>query len=65
MTDPIDTTPAPDTGAAAAELTPPTAKQVPHERTHHGDTLVDSYEWLRAKDDPETVAYLEAENAYT
>jgi len=41
------------------------AKQVPHERTHHGDTFVDPYEWLRDKDDPETIAHLEAENAYT
>jgi oligopeptidase B len=45
-------------------LTPPIAKQTPTERTHHGDTVVDPYEWLRAKDDPEVVAYLEAENAY-
>ncbi|HKE68380.1 MAG TPA: S9 family peptidase [Nocardioidaceae bacterium] len=45
-------------------LTPPVAKQVPTERTHHGDTVVDPYEWLRAKDDPEVLAYLEAENAY-
>lgn len=32
---------------------------------HHGDTVVDDYAWLTVKDDPETVAYLEAENAYT
>ena len=38
---------------------------MPSERTHHGDTVVDEYEWLRDKDDPETIAYLEAENAYT
>ena len=43
----------------------PTAKRVPTERTHHGDTVVDEYAWLAAKDDPETIAYLEAENAYT
>ncbi|MEW2014931.1 S9 family peptidase [Rhodococcus sp. NPDC076796] len=46
-------------------ITPPVAKTVPHERTHHGDTFIDNYEWLRAKDDPEVIAYLEAENAYT
>ena len=46
-------------------ITPPVAKKVPHERTHHGDTFVDNYEWLRAKEDPEVIAYLEAENAYT
>ncbi|MEU7986533.1 S9 family peptidase [Streptosporangium canum] len=45
--------------------TPPTAKKVPSERVHHGDTVVDDYAWLTVKDDPETVAYLEAENAYT
>ena len=44
---------------------PPTAKQVPHERTHHGDTVVDEYFWLQNKEDPDTVAYLEAENAFT
>ena len=36
-------------------LTPPVAKQVPTERTHHGDTVVDPYEWLRAKAETENV----------
>jgi oligopeptidase B len=45
--------------------TPPVAKRVPAERTHHGDTVVDEYAWLAAKEDPETIAYLKAENAYT
>ncbi len=44
---------------------PPAAKRVPSERTHHGDTFVDEYAWLAAKDDPDTIAFLEAENAYT
>ncbi|MDO7869418.1 S9 family peptidase [Nocardioides jiangxiensis] len=43
----------------------PVAKKVPVTTTHHGDTFVDDYEWLRAKDDPEVVAHLEAENAWT
>ncbi|MEW2383716.1 S9 family peptidase [Micromonospora sp. NPDC047707] len=43
----------------------PVAKQVPTDRTHHGDTVVDEYAWLAVKDDPETIAYLTAENAYT
>ncbi len=34
-------------------------------RSHHGDDVVDDYEWLRAKDDPDVIAHLEAENAYT
>ncbi|WP_026552116.1 S9 family peptidase [Arthrobacter sp. H20] len=45
--------------------TPPVAKRVPTERTHHSDTFVDQYEWLREKENPEVVAHLEAENAYT
>jgi oligopeptidase B len=44
---------------------PPTAKQVPRERTHHGDTVVDGYAWLADRDDPDTIGYLKAENAYT
>ncbi|GGP13716.1 protease [Nonomuraea glycinis] len=40
------------------------AKTVPAERTHHGDTVIDEYAWLTNKEDPETIAYLEAENAY-
>ncbi len=45
--------------------TPPVADRRPIARTHHGDTFDDPYEWLRAKDDAEVVAHLEAENAYT
>lgn len=35
------------------------------ERLHHGISFMDDYEWLRDKGDPETIAYLEAENAHT
>jgi oligopeptidase B len=45
--------------------TPPEARRIPHERTFHGDTVVDDYAWLADKGDPETIGYLEAENAYT
>jgi oligopeptidase B len=44
---------------------PPIAKPVPTPRVHHGDTFVDEYAWLSDGKDPETIAYLEAENAYT
>ncbi|MEV1288226.1 S9 family peptidase [Micromonospora sp. NPDC049679] len=44
---------------------PPVAKRVPRERAHHGDTVFDEYAWLASKDDPDTLAYLKAENAYT
>ena len=48
-----------------ASLTPPRAPQKPVVRSHHGDDVVDAYEWLRDKEDPEVIAHLEAENAYT
>ncbi|GIJ52008.1 oligopeptidase B [Virgisporangium aliadipatigenens] len=44
---------------------PPVAKTVPAERTHHGDTVVDEYAWLTDKEDPDTIAYLKAENEFT
>jgi oligopeptidase B len=44
---------------------PPRARRVPDERTVHGDTFTDEYAWLGDKDNPETIAHLEAENAYT
>ncbi|MXP23989.1 prolyl oligopeptidase family serine peptidase [Gordonia sp. HNM0687] len=47
------------------DVTAPVAKKVPSERTHHGDTFVDHYEWLRDKNDPEVIAYLEGQNAFT
>ena len=44
---------------------PPVAKIVPHSMTVHGDTRVDNYFWLRDRTDPDTIVYLETENAYT
>ena len=44
---------------------PPAAARIPAERTHHGDTVVDEYSWLAGKENPATIAFLEAENAYT
>jgi oligopeptidase B len=43
----------------------PIAKVVPHPVTIHGDTRVDNYFWLRDRNDPDTIRYLEAENQYT
>jgi oligopeptidase B len=49
----------------AADLAaPPVAKKVPQTFTLHGDQRVDEYGWLRDKKNPETIAYLDAENAY-
>ena len=44
---------------------PVVTKHVEHERVHHGDRVIDPFEWLRDKDDPEVIAHLEAENAYS
>jgi len=44
---------------------PPAAKRIPVERTHHGDTVIDDYTWLADKENPDTIAFLEAQNAYT
>ncbi len=44
---------------------PPIAKRVPVTSVRHGREVVDEYAWLRDRDDPDTVAYLEAENAHT
>ena len=51
--------------ANAQEATqPPVAKKVPQTFTLHGDERIDDYGWLRDKKNPETIAYLDAENAY-
>jgi oligopeptidase B len=44
---------------------PPVAKKVEHVATMHGESRVDPYHWLRDKGNPEVIAHLEAENAYT
>lgn len=46
-------------------MNPPVAKRVDSKREHHGDVFVDPYEWLRDKSNPDVIAHLEAENAYT
>ena len=44
--------------------TPPIARKEHTESVLHNVVLADEYAWLRDKEDPETTAYLEAENAY-
>ncbi|HZV89238.1 MAG TPA: S9 family peptidase [Candidatus Binatus sp.] len=46
-------------------ISPPLARREPVENVLHGDRRVDHYAWLRQKENPEVIAYLEAENAYT
>ncbi len=45
--------------------TPPMAQRRPHRLEMHGDVRVDDYFWLRERENPEVIAYLEAENAWT
>jgi oligopeptidase B len=45
--------------------TPPIAKQVAHVWHRPTGDATDPWAWLRDRDDPDTVAYLRAENTYT
>lgn len=57
--------------AACSQNQKSTGMEAPHakiekkELTMHGDTRLDNYFWLNQRENPEVVAYLEAENAYT
>ena len=46
------------------DLTPPTARKESKPTEIHGTVLVDDYSWLHEKENPEVLAYIEAENAY-
>ncbi|MGL4620343.1 MAG: oligopeptidase B, partial [Chroococcidiopsis sp.] len=47
------------------KLTPPIAAKKPQSLILHNDERVDNYYWLREKENPEVITYLEAENSYT
>jgi oligopeptidase B len=44
---------------------PPSAKKIPYRLEKHGQARVDDYYWLKDRKNPEVLAYLKAENAYT
>jgi oligopeptidase B len=44
---------------------PPVARAIPRTTTVHGEVRTDEYFWLRDREDPEVLAYLQAENRYT
>lgn len=50
---------------AAAPPAPPVAKVEPHRFEEHGHVRIDNYYWLKERDNPEVLAYLQAENRYT
>jgi oligopeptidase B len=56
--------PASATALDPAAATPPVAKKQPHAFELHGQKITDDYAWLKDKKNPDTIAYLEAENAY-
>src|SRR5690554_679055 len=45
-------------------ISPPKAKKIPMEITKHGHTRVDNYYWLRERENPKVIEFLEAENEY-
>ncbi len=56
---------APVAVCAASPLSPPLAHEFPVADTTNGDVRIDYYAWMRDREDPDVIAYLEAENAYT
>lgn len=44
---------------------PPAARSETTVTSIHGESRIDEYAWLRNREDPEVIAYLEAENRYT
>lgn len=46
-------------------MTPPIAEKKPHEMTIHGHTRTDDYFWLKERENPAVIKYLEDENDYT
>ena len=53
------------TDTTASIATPPIAKAISTSATLHGELRTDDYAWLRDRESPEVIAYLEAENTYT
>ena len=54
-----------DTGKKqSAYSDPPVAEKKAFELVEHGDKRIDNYYWLNQRENPEVIAYLEAENAY-
>jgi oligopeptidase B len=49
----------------AAPQSPPKAERRPTVLETHGDRRVDDWAWLRNREDPDVLAHLEAENAWT
>jgi oligopeptidase B len=51
-------------GAADSPI-PPVAAKAAWQETRHGAVVTDDYRWLQKKENPDVIAHLNAENAYT
>ncbi|BAO77201.1 protease II [Winogradskyella sp. PG-2] len=47
-----------------SELNPPIANKIPHQLEKHGDRRVDNYFWMKDREHPEVIDYLNSENKY-
>lgn len=47
-----------------SNVKPPIAKKIPHHLEKHGDLRVDNYFWMKDREHPEVINYLNAENEY-
>ncbi|SMF14075.1 S9 family peptidase [Pseudobacteriovorax antillogorgiicola] len=52
-------------GIALATISAPKAPQKPKELIKHGDKRIDPYYWLNERQNPDVIAYLNAENDFT
>lgn len=46
------------------DIIPPVAKKIPHQIEKHGDVRVDNYFWMKDREHPEVIDYLNSENEY-
>jgi oligopeptidase B len=49
----------------SSQLKAPVAKKISKELTLHNDTRLDNYYWLKDRENPDVIAYLQEENEYT
>ena len=47
-----------------SDINPPIAKKIPHQLEKHGDVRVDNYFWMKDREHPEVIDYLNKENEY-
>ncbi|WP_299126172.1 S9 family peptidase [uncultured Winogradskyella sp.] len=47
-----------------SEINPPIAKKIPHQLEKHGDVRIDNYFWMKDREHPEVLDYLNKENEY-